>query len=160
MPTWDVIVVGGGHAGCEAAAAAARIGTRTLLLTHEKGLQVSASLGKVYKNPTLKNLSPRIGVAWDPFGRGKTSLRAGYGWYFNTNNQQNLIVTITNPPFTPRIVMASPPVTITFPNPPFTLGSGNSIRPVQWDLKNPNVHIWNLSAQHQFWGETVVTLNW
>lgn len=32
---YDVIVVGGGHAGCEAAAASARLGRKTLLLTHK-----------------------------------------------------------------------------------------------------------------------------
>ncbi len=33
MLEYDLIVIGGGHAGCEAAAAAARLGTRTRLLT-------------------------------------------------------------------------------------------------------------------------------
>ncbi len=112
-------------------------------------------LGKVYDNPTYKNLSPRVGLAWDVFGDGKTALRAGYGWYFNTNNQQNLIVTITNPPFTPRPVLPNP----SFPTPSFASFT-DSIRPVEKDIQNPNVHIWNLNIAHQFWGETIVTVGY
>src|SRR3546814_4377555 len=49
--SYDAIVVGGGHAGCEAAAAAARVGARTLLLTHRID-----SIGAMSCNPAIGGL--------------------------------------------------------------------------------------------------------
>ena len=48
---FDVIVIGGGHAGCEAAAAAARMGARTALLTHR-----FATIGAMSCNPAIGGL--------------------------------------------------------------------------------------------------------
>src|SRR5262245_5387515 len=48
---YDVIVVGGGHAGCEAAAAAARMGAKTALVTHR-----FATIGAMSCNPAVGGL--------------------------------------------------------------------------------------------------------
>src|SRR3954449_11992849 len=48
---YDVIVVGGGHAGCEAAAAASRMGAKTALITHRL-----ATIGAMSCNPAIGGL--------------------------------------------------------------------------------------------------------
>ena len=51
MKSYDVIVIGGGHAGCDAASASARLGANTLLLTHR-----ADTIGEMSCNPAIGGL--------------------------------------------------------------------------------------------------------
>jgi Carboxypeptidase regulatory-like domain/TonB dependent receptor len=137
-------------------------------------VQAGQQVGSVY-NGDHKNFAPRIGVAWDPFGTGKTVIRAGGGIVYETVNWQSFLAFDNsfglNSVPTGAILNGTPgPGTIALGNltldasslnyntgPVFPTGtvSCTSAAPCATfstvrNLKTPYVAHWTLNVQHAF----------
>jgi hypothetical protein len=108
----------------------------------------------VVKAPT-KNFSPRVGLAWDPFGKSTTSIRAGYGIFYdqvlNGTYEQNIG---QNPPyqetFTQTVTRLDQPVPTGATVTAATSLTSLSVRAVQPEWKDPYMQQWSFDVQHQF----------
>src|SRR6056297_3486532 len=67
LPKYDIIVVGAGHAGCEAAAAAANMGSKTLLITMDMNkiaqMSCNPAMGGVAKGQIVREIDALGGYA-------------------------------------------------------------------------------------------------
>jgi len=140
--------------------------------------------------PDRTNWSPRLGFAWDPRGNGKTSIRGGFGMFYDILKAEDNLQFNGQPPFFASVglnfpsfseVGAStywtspfgvagvpnpfpsrpPPSNLDFNNAGFLpINSGESAFFVDPHLKTPITYQYNLSLQHELAGSTALELSY
>lgn len=106
------------------------------------------------RNPSLRNFSPRVGVVWDPFKTGKTSIRAGFGvfdslplvWLFDTPLTRSL------PLFVQGVTLS--PAVGSYPKGAFAALQVNDLRTAYIEPEPPRAYSmkWNLNIQRELFG--------
>jgi outer membrane receptor protein involved in Fe transport len=123
--------------------------TRTLV-------RVGSGIDKVY-HENNKNFQPRVGIAWDPFNDGKTSIRAAYA-ILADQPVTNVVTPVTsNPPLAdPRNVTGAIPITAADTAAAAALAPNN----VDPNFDNAYVQSWNLNIQREIARDLAVTIGY
>jgi hypothetical protein len=120
--------------------------------------------GKYIYEASKHDFAPRLGIAWDPFSKGTTSVRLGYGIYHEQVAVSAVELLALNPPFqetaTQLLTSMDQPIPVGAPVPVVASATPASIRAIQPDFKTPYMQHWSLDVQRQFGANTVVSVGY
>ncbi|MBI4482024.1 MAG: TonB-dependent receptor [Acidobacteria bacterium] len=124
-------------------------------------LDPTTTIGPIFENPSLRNFAPRLGLAWDPTGSGRTAVRAGFGIFYDQVLSHYLTLFGARiPPFFLE-AFASPLSPGDFPRAFDVLVRSARFTPraehLDFDLKQPYRIQYNVNLQRQLSSTLVVT---
>ncbi len=118
--------------------------------------------GPIMRNASLKNFSPRIGFAWDLTGSGKTSVRGGFGVYYDVANIDSILYEhqVGTPPLSSieSVLYAPFGATPTLTLPVDFSDANAAVVTSDYHAKQPYSLQYNLSVERQLPGGLAVTL--
>jgi hypothetical protein len=127
----------------------------------------NSSLGKLWK-PDWRNFAPRLGIAYDLFGDGRTVLRAGYGIAYERPFGNFTFNIIQNPPNYAVVSLIAgadlPLIPIETSNSGPLSSTGTqilppaSLRAIDPDLRTAYAHLFSAALEHSFGGNTTASL--
>jgi hypothetical protein len=121
---------------------------------------VSSPYGRYVIRNRKWDFAPRFGIAWDPFGKGRTAIRTGYGIY----HEQVLVGTYlqnigANPPYQENVTGSN----TRLDNPAAATSASltvQTVRSVQTDWETPYMQHWSLDIQQQLTRSTFVSVGY
>jgi outer membrane receptor protein involved in Fe transport len=126
-----------------------------------------AAQANIANHPSDKhNWGPRVGIAWDPYGDGKTTLRLGYGMYFGRVTNGVLLNNLldTGSPLGQYVSATVKPNSAGAPLFPNLIPTANGSAPTSYffasNFHNPEVHEFDVSMQQAFGRATVFQLSY